>query len=242
MAAAREDSLQKSLEELQGCDGFRPGAGTCARAAARGRSEPYALQIVSRPLQGRQRAGKPGDAGSPYRYTRRNPDPSFISKISLLLGLALLLGPSLGCVLALASDYFDGPIKTLEQAAAISDLPRAGRDPVGCLARACPTGQARKGRTGQVRSAEGAAIAPGIAARAHALRHRGAQLDVRRGDSDDPARTPARHQSQDRTSRDGHICPGRRRQDHPGRKSRPIARRRRDQDGVSGNASCAIRK
>ena len=106
-------------------------------------------------------------------------------------GLRSCWGPVWGRVLALASDYFDRRIKTLEQAAAISDLPGLAAIPLVAsreLARL-----AKRGRAGtrQVRSADGAAAAAGIAARAHALLHRGAQLDVRRGGSDDPARTPS---------------------------------------------------
>ena len=150
VAAAREASLQKSLDELQGVS-----------------TDSGQAQIRLRELQREAEANRTLYESFLARYKEANareslemPEarivtkaeapirPSF-PKISLMLGLALLLGPSLGCVLALASDYFDRRIKTLEQAAAISDLPGLAAIPLVAsreLARLAKRGRAELDR------------------------------------------------------------------------------------------------
>jgi capsular exopolysaccharide synthesis family protein len=55
--------------------------------------------------------------------------PSF-PKIPLTLGLALVIGLGLGCVLALVRDYLDRRIKSLDEASAVSGLPGLAAIPV----------------------------------------------------------------------------------------------------------------
>ena len=216
VAAAREASLQKSLDELQGVS-----------------TNTGQAQIRLRELQREAEANRTLYKSFLARYKEANareslemPEARIVTKaeapirrsfpkISLLLGLALLLGPHLGCVLALASDYFDRRIKTLEQAAANLDLPGLAAIPLVAsreLARLAKRGRAElDGSIPRTARLLPPALQPALMRYAieepssmFAEAVRTIRLALQRAS-----------QSQDRTSRDGHICPGRRRQDHP---------------------------
>ena len=233
VAAAREASLQRSLDELQGVSTDSGQAQIRLRELQREAEANRTLYelFLARYKEASARESLEMPEARIVTKAEAPIRPSF-PKISLLLGLALLLGPGLGSVFALAADYFDRRIKTLEQATAISELPGLAAIPLVDFARACPIGQARTRGTRKVRSENGAAAAAGAATGAHALCNRGTHLDVCRGSSGDPPCAAARHQVQDWPDSDGHVRPGRRGQDHLGRKSRPLARRDRRQDGA----------
>jgi exopolysaccharide transport family protein len=131
VAAAREASLQKSLDALQDVA-----------------SESGQAQVRLRELQREAEANRTLYESFLARYKETTAQeslelpesrvvtaaevplrPSF-PKIPLTLGLAVVLGLMLGCVLALVRDHFDRRIKSLEEASAASGLPGLAAIPV----------------------------------------------------------------------------------------------------------------
>jgi succinoglycan biosynthesis transport protein ExoP len=146
VAAAREASLQRSLDELQGVSTDSGQAQIRLRELQREAEANRTLyeSFLARYKEASARESLEMPEARIVTKAEAPLRPSF-PKISLLLGLALLLGPSLGSVFALAVDYFDRRIKTLEQATAISELPGLAAIPlVGSreLARLAKRGRA----------------------------------------------------------------------------------------------------
>ena len=124
VAKSREDSLQKSLDQLQGNSTDAGPAQVRLRELQR---EAEANRTIYESFLARYKE-------TSARESLEMPDsrvvtradiplkPSFPKRL-LLLGLALVLGLGLGCVLALLRDYLDRRIKTIEQVEAISGLP-----------------------------------------------------------------------------------------------------------------------
>ena len=124
VAKSREDSLQKSLDQLQGNSTDAGPAQVRLRELQR---EAEANRTIYESFLARYKE-------TSARESLEMPDsrvvtradiplkPSFPKRL-LILGLALLLGLGLGCVLALLQDYLDRRIKTIEQVEAISGLP-----------------------------------------------------------------------------------------------------------------------
>ena len=233
VAAAREASLQRSLDELQGVSTDSGQAQIRLRELQREAEANRTLyEFVPRPLQGSQRAGKPGNARGADRHQGRSSDPPVISEDFALARSCPPAGPRSGERVCAGRRLLRSPHQDARTGHSDFGASGVGCDPIGRLARACPIGQARTRGTRKVRSENGAAAAAGAATGAHALCNRGTHLDVCRGSSGDPPCAAARHQVQDWPDSDGHVRPGRRGQDHLGRKSRPLARRDRRQDGA----------
>lgn len=124
VAAAREDSLRKSLDALQGVSNDSSQAQVKLRELQR---EADANRTLYESFLARYKETSAQEslempesrvvtrAGVPIR-------PSF-PKTMLTLGLAILLGLGLGSVLALIADYLDRRIKSLDQAQSVSGLP-----------------------------------------------------------------------------------------------------------------------
>jgi exopolysaccharide transport family protein len=124
VAKSREDSLQKSLDALQGNSTESGPAQVRLRELVR---EAEANRTIYESFLARYKE-------TSARESLEMPDarvvtradiplkPSFPKRM-LILGLALMLGLGLGCVLALISDYLDRRVKTIEQVESISGLP-----------------------------------------------------------------------------------------------------------------------
>jgi exopolysaccharide transport family protein len=124
VAKSREESLQKSFDQLQGNSTDAGPAQVRLRELLR---EAEANRTIYESFLARYKE-------TSARESLEMPDsrvvtradiplkPSFPKRLPLL-GLALVLGLGLGCVLALLKDYLDRRIKTIEQVEAISGLP-----------------------------------------------------------------------------------------------------------------------
>ncbi|MGE0522744.1 MAG: GumC family protein [Variibacter sp.] len=131
VAAAREAALQKSLDGLQNVA-----------------SESGEAQVRLRELQREAEANRTLYESFLARYKETSAQeslelpesrvvtkaqvplrPSF-PKVLLTLGLAVVIGLGLGCVLALVRDYLDRRIKSLDEASAVSGLPGLAAIPV----------------------------------------------------------------------------------------------------------------
>jgi succinoglycan biosynthesis transport protein ExoP len=131
VAQSREASLQKSLDELQGVSTGSSQAQVRLRELQR---EAEANRTIYESFLARYKE-------TSARESLEMPDsrivtkadiplsPSFPKKL-LILGLAIVMGLGLGCVLALLRDYLDRRIKTIEQAEAISGLPGIAAIPI----------------------------------------------------------------------------------------------------------------
>jgi succinoglycan biosynthesis transport protein ExoP len=150
VSAAREASLQKSLDELQGVSTDSGQAQVRLRELQREAEANRTLyesflarykEATARESLEMPEARIVTKADAPLR-------PSF-PKTPLFLALALLLGLGLGSAVAIAVDYFDRRIKTLEQAREISGLAGIAAIPLvsaGELARLAKRGRAELGR------------------------------------------------------------------------------------------------
>jgi exopolysaccharide transport family protein len=131
VAKSREESLQKSLDELQGVSTDAGPAQVRLRELQR---EAEANRTIYESFLARYKE-------TSARETLEMPDsrivtradvpiaPSFPKKL-LILGLAVFLGLGLGCVAALIADFLDRRVKTIEQAEAISGLPAIAAIPL----------------------------------------------------------------------------------------------------------------
>jgi polysaccharide biosynthesis transport protein len=124
VAKSREDALRKSLDQLQGVS-----------------SEAAPAQVHLRELQREAEANRTIYESFLARYKETSareslemPDSRIVTRADtpigpsspkkvLIIGLALLVGSGLGCVLALLADYLDRRVKTIEQLEAIAGLP-----------------------------------------------------------------------------------------------------------------------
>ncbi len=131
VAAAREASLQKSLESLQAVSAASGKAQVRLRELQREADANRALyqtflsnykQAAARESLKLPEARVVSDASIPIR-------PSF-PKASLFLGLAIPLGFTFGCILAMAVDHFDRRVKTLNQLAVLTGLPAIASMPL----------------------------------------------------------------------------------------------------------------
>lgn len=150
VSAAREASLQKSLDELQGVSTDSGQAQVRLRELQREAEANRTLyesflarykEATARESLEMPEARIVTKADAPLR-------PSF-PKTPLFLALALLLGLGLGSAIAIAVDYFDRRIKTLEQAREVSGLNGIAAIPLvsaGELARLAKRGRAELGR------------------------------------------------------------------------------------------------
>ncbi len=131
VAKSREESLQKSLDEVQGVSTDAGPAQVRLRQLQR---EAEANRTIYESFLARYKE-------TSARESLEMPDlrivtradipiaPSFPKRL-LILGVAVFLGLGLGCVAALIADYLDRRIKTIEQAEAISGLPAIAAIPL----------------------------------------------------------------------------------------------------------------
>src|SRR6202012_2416968 len=147
---SREASLQQSFDQLQGVSSSSGPAQVRLRElqreaeANRTLYESY-LAVYTERL-GQQSLDLPDShlvtkAGIPMA-------PSW-PKPTLILGLALMVGFGIGCILALLADFLDERVKTLEQAETISGVPALAAVPLissGELAGMAKRGRAALGR------------------------------------------------------------------------------------------------
>jgi exopolysaccharide transport family protein len=124
VAQSREEALQKSLDQLQGNS---TDAGPAQVRLHELQREAEANRTIYESFLARYKetnARESLEMPDSRIVTRADTPvhPSF-PKTTLILGLALLLGSGLGCVIALLVDYLDRRVKTTEQAEAISGLP-----------------------------------------------------------------------------------------------------------------------
>ncbi len=90
VAHSREASLAAKLRPVAGrFKLFRPGAGTLARIAARGRGQPHALRILPRPLQGNHGATESRDAGLARGHQGQHTDRAVLAQDACLLSVSL---------------------------------------------------------------------------------------------------------------------------------------------------------
>jgi polysaccharide biosynthesis transport protein len=145
VARSREASLQQSLDELQGV------------ASSSGQS-----QVRLRELQREAEANRTLYESYLARFKESTaqqslqmPDSRVVTKASIpiapswpkttpILGLAIILGLGIGCVLAFLADYLDGRVKTLEQAERISGVPALAAVPL--IGASELAGLAKRGR------------------------------------------------------------------------------------------------
>jgi succinoglycan biosynthesis transport protein ExoP len=131
VARSREGSLQQSLDQLQGV------------ASSSGQA-----QVRLRELQREAEANRTLYESYLARFKENTaqqslqlPDSRIVTKASIpiapswpkttpILGLAIMLGLGIGCVLAFLADYLDGRVKTLEQAERISGVPALAAVPL----------------------------------------------------------------------------------------------------------------
>ncbi|HEY1546095.1 MAG TPA: polysaccharide biosynthesis tyrosine autokinase [Xanthobacteraceae bacterium] len=131
VAKSREESLQKSLDALQGVSTDAGPAQVRLRELQR---EAEANRTIYESFLARYKE-------TSARESLEMPDsrvvtragiplsPSFPKKL-LIVGLAGMLGLGFGCVLALLVDYLDRRVKTIEQAEAICGLPAIAAIPL----------------------------------------------------------------------------------------------------------------
>jgi succinoglycan biosynthesis transport protein ExoP len=145
VARSREASLQQSLDQLQGIS-----------------SSSGQAQVRLRELQREAEANRTLYESYLARYKETTaqeslqlPDSHVVTQASvpispswpkstIVLGLALVLGAGIGCVLAFLIDYLDQRVKTLEQAEQISGVPALAAIPLigaGELARLAKRGR-----------------------------------------------------------------------------------------------------
>ena len=150
VARSREASLQQSLDQLQGV------------ASSSGQS-----QVRLRELQREAEANRTLYESYLARFKESTaqqslqlPDSRVVTaagipiapswpKTTPILGLAVILGFGIGCVLAFLADYLDGRVKTLEQAERISGVPALAAVPLigaGELAGLAKRGRKELGR------------------------------------------------------------------------------------------------
>ena len=145
VARSREASLQQSLDQLQGV------------ASSSGQS-----QVRLRELQREAEANRTLYESYLARFKESTaqqslqmPDSRVVTKASIpiapswpkttpILGLAIILGLGIGCVLAFLADYLDGRVKTLEQAERISGVPALAAVPL--IGASELAGLAKRGR------------------------------------------------------------------------------------------------
>jgi succinoglycan biosynthesis transport protein ExoP len=131
VARSREASLQQSLDQLQGV------------ASSSGQA-----QVRLRELQREAEANRTLYESYLARFKENTaqqslqlPDSRVVTRASIpmapswpkttpILGLAIMLGLGIGCVLAFLVDYLDGRVKTLEQAERISGVPALAAVPL----------------------------------------------------------------------------------------------------------------
>ena len=187
VARSREASLQQSFDQLQGVS-----------------SSSGQAQVRLRELQREAEANRTLYESYLARFKETTaqeslqlPDSHVVTKASvpivpswpkstIVLGLAVVLGAGIGCVLAFLIDYLDQRVKTLEQAEQISGVPALAAIPlIGAreLARL-----AKRGRheLGQLRPESRKIVAAAVAAAVDALCDRRARYILRRGDPRDP--------------------------------------------------------
>jgi succinoglycan biosynthesis transport protein ExoP len=131
VAQSREAALQKSLDQLQGVSSDAGPAQVRLRELQR---EAEANRTIYESFLARYKetsARESLEMPDSRIVTRAETpvSPAFPKKL-LILGLALLLGAGLGCVLALLFDYLDRRVKTSEQAEAISGVPAIAAIPL----------------------------------------------------------------------------------------------------------------
>jgi succinoglycan biosynthesis transport protein ExoP len=146
VARSREASLQQSFDQLQGVS-----------------SSSGQAQVRLRELQREAEANRTLYESYLARYKETTaqeslemPDSHVVTKASvpispsspktfLTLGVALMLGLGIGCVLAFLADYLDQRVKTLEQAEQISGVPSLAAVPL--ISAGELAGRARRGRS-----------------------------------------------------------------------------------------------
>ena len=190
---ARAIAAEEPRRAARHLDRVRAGAGPAARIAARGGGQPHALRVVPRPLQGDQRAGKPGDAGIARDRARRRSDPAVVPQdhADARARVADRVPASAACWrwrcrLSRPADQDAGADPHRVRAAGHC----VGSD--GRRARTGAAGQARARRARQLRSRNRAPAAAGVAAAADALCDRAAGVAVRRSHPQRPLRAAAR--------------------------------------------------
>ncbi|HEY4921669.1 MAG TPA: polysaccharide biosynthesis tyrosine autokinase [Xanthobacteraceae bacterium] len=131
VAKSREESLQKSLDEVQGISTDAGPAQVRLRELQR---EAEANRTIYESFLARYKETSARESLEmpDSRIVTRADIPIFpaFPKRLLIVGVALVLGLGLGCVLALLVDYLDRRVKTIEQAEAISGLPAIAAIPL----------------------------------------------------------------------------------------------------------------
>ena len=146
VSRSREESLQQSLDQLQGVSTSSGQAQVRLRELQR---EAEANRTLYESYLARSKeatAQESLEMPDSRIVTKANvPIRPSSPKTRMILGLAMMLGLGAGCVLAFLVDYLDGRVKTLEQAEAISGVPALAAIPlIGARELA---GLARRGRS-----------------------------------------------------------------------------------------------
>jgi polysaccharide biosynthesis transport protein len=131
VAAAREKSLEQSLDQLQGVSTVSGQAQVRLRELQREADANRTLyeSFLSRYKEASAQESLELPESRVVTSAQAPIRPSF-PKVWLVVGLAGVLGVGLGSVLALLSDYLDPRVKTLEQAEATSGVPGVAAVPL----------------------------------------------------------------------------------------------------------------